>query len=108
MMTFWGEVVHRALDALTVAELVQMDGHQLRLQSGGLVVVELAALLVGHFIVTAVVVVVAEHGDVTPKPGDEVLHQGGLSAAGAAGNADDQNVVLHGLILPYSGRFRSI
>ena len=90
-----GKVVDRAVDGFATAELVQMEGHQVRFQGIGLIVVELAALLVGHVVVALVVVVVAENRHLSLKALDQVLHKGRFAAAGAAGNANDKNVVLH-------------
>ena len=90
-----GEVIHRALDGLSPAQSLQVPGHQIGFQGSRLVVVELTPLLVGQIVVAAIVVVVAENGHLIGKLTDQVVHQGGFSAAGAAGNADDQNAVFH-------------
>ena len=87
------EIVNRAVDGLSLAQKIQMPDHQVGLQSGGLVVIQAAALLVSHFIVALVVAVVAEDGDVVRKTAHDVVHQGRLATAAAAGNADDENVV---------------
>ena len=55
-----GKVVHRAFDGVSPAQFFQMIDHQAGVEGGRLVVIELAAFLVGHVVVALVVVVVAD------------------------------------------------
>ena len=88
-----GVIVNRALNRLPLLELTQVLDHQVRLKGVGVVVVELAALLKGEVVMGAVIVVVAQDGDVVAEALHQIFHQGGLAAAGAARDADDQNVI---------------
>ena len=90
-----GEVVHRAGNGLTMAELIQMPRHEIGFQGGRFIVVQLAPLLIGQVIVAPVIVVVADDGDIPGKPLHQVLHQSGFAAAGAPGDANDQNILVH-------------
>ena len=87
-----GEIIHRAIDGLSVAQLIQLIHHKLRVKSGGLVVVEQTALLVGQLVVPFIVVIVADNGGHISEFLYQILHQGGFAAAAAAGNADHQNI----------------
>ena len=77
-----------------------MLDHQVGIKGVWVVVVEGGALLVGEVVVGLVVVVVAQHRQRVAKLGLEPLDQGGLAAAGASGDADDENI-LHG-VSPFS------
>ena len=77
-----------------------MLDHQVSVEGVGVVVVERGALLVGEVVVGLVVVVVAQHRQRVAELGLEALDQRGLAAAGASGDADDQNI-LHG-VSPFS------
>ena len=88
-----GVVVHRHADALAGAQLLQVLHHQVGVKAVRVVVVELAAFLVGQLVVALVVAVVVDDADfllakMLPQP----PRQGGLAAAGAAGDADHDGV----------------
>ena len=87
-----GEVIDGALDGLALAQQVQMTDHQVGLQSGGLVIVDLGALFQRHVVTAVVIIVVAQDGDVIAEALDQIVHQGSLAGAGTAGDANNQNV----------------
>ena len=75
-----------------------MLDHHFGLERLRAVVVELGALLVGEIVVRAVVVVVVDDADLVAEAPDEIGRERRFSAAGAAGNADDQNVRQRGAV----------
>ena len=87
-----GIVVHRAVDGLACAQRLQILHHEVGIEGVRVVVVELAALLIGHIGMGLIIVVVVDHADVFPKVVLEMLGQGGLARAGPAGDADDHGV----------------
>ena len=62
-----------------------------------MVVIELAALLKGHVVVGFVIVVVVDDGHITAEALYQFSCDGGLTAAGASGDADDHDIahILH-------------
>ena len=89
------KIVHRALDGLPLAQQLQMMHQQLCFESAGLIVVDLAPILEAQVIQALVVIVVAEDGDLPLKTVHKIFHQCGLSAAGTAGDADDEDILAH-------------
>ena len=87
-----GVVVDRALDALARLELLEMLDKHVRVEGIRVVVVEQGPLLIGHVVMGLVIIVVVDHRDLAPKALDQALGDGGLAAAGAAGDADDHDV----------------
>ena len=97
-----GEIIHRALHRVAVAQLVQVIDHKAGIEGIGLVIVQAAPLLHGQLVMALVIIVVAQHRDLILAVRDEVFHQGRLSAGAAACNADDQNIVIsHGFLPPF-------
>ena len=92
-----GKIIYRALYGMPCPEFLQVSDHQLCFKSRWFVVIELAPLLIGKIVVGPVVVVVTQNCNFLAKLAHEAFHQGGFSAAGSAGNTDDQNV--HGVFL---------
>ena len=91
-----GVVVDRHLYGVTRAQLPQVGDHQRRVKAVRVVVVELAALLVGQLVVALVVAVVVENADlVRTKMVPQLFGQGGLAAAGAARDADNDGFHVH-------------
>ena len=84
-----GIVIDRAFDGTAGLELLEVLDHKIGLERIRMVIVELAALFKGQIVVGTVVVVVAQNGDLVPEALGEIFHQGGLSAAAAACNAND-------------------
>ena len=75
-----------------------MLDHHFGLERLGAVVIELGALLVGEIVVRAVVIVVVDDAHLVAEAPDEIARERRFSAAGAAGNADDQNVRQRGAV----------
>ena len=92
------EVVHRAMDRAPLLQKAQMLDHHFGLERLGAVVVESGALLVGEIVVRAVVIVVVDDAHLVAEAPDEIGRERRLSAAGAAGNADDENIRQRGAV----------
>ena len=91
-----GVVIHRHLHRVAGAQLPQVGDHQRRVKAVRVVVVQLAALLVGEFVVALVVTVMVDDADlVRTEMIPQLLGQGRLAAAGAACNADDDGFHIH-------------
>ena len=91
-----GIVVHRAVDGLACAQRLQILHHEVGIEGVRVVVVELAALLIGQLVVALVVAVVVENADlVRTKMVPQLFGQGGLAAAGAARDADNDGSHVH-------------
>ena len=94
-------VIDRAGDGLALLEVLERLHQQVGVEGVGMVVVELGALLIGHVVVRLVVVVVVDDGYLAAEILDQPPGDGGLAAAGAAGNADDHDIaVAHLCLLP--------
>ena len=78
-----------------MAQLIQVVNHEAGVKGGRFVIIELAALLKGRFVMALVIVVVAEYRYLRPKFANQVFHQGCLAAGSTAGNANHQNVIFH-------------
>ena len=88
-----GVIVHRAVDGAACLQLLQMVDEQCVIEGVRVVVVHLAALFKGQLIVTLVVAVVGDQPHlVLPKAFLQPQRKGGLAAARAARNANDQVV----------------
>ena len=92
------EVVHRAVDRASLLQKAQMLDHHFGLERLGAVVVESGALLVGEIVMRAVVIVVVDDAHLVAEAPDEIARERRFSTAGAAGNADDQNVRQRGAV----------
>ena len=80
------------------AQLPQMGDHQRRVKAVGMVIVQLAALLIGKLVMALIVAAVVDDADlIAAEMLPQLFGQGGLAAAGAAGNADDDGI--HKLLL---------
>ena len=77
-------VVDGALDAVPGLQLLQVADHHVGVEGVRMIIVELAALLDGQLVIGPIVIIVAEHGDIVLKAGDQVLHQRCFAAAAAA------------------------
>ena len=99
-----GVVVHRAVDGAACLQLLQMVDQQSVVKSVRVVVVQLAALLKGQLVVALVIAVVGDQAYfILAKTLLQPQSKGGLSAAGAACNANDQ-IIHRGsscIILPF-------
>ena len=93
-------VIYRALDGLARPERLDMLHHKRRIEGVGVVVVELCAFLVGEFIVALVVVIMVQDAHVAAELPQDPAGDGGLAAAGAAGDADHDGV-RHRASLPF-------
>ena len=94
-----GVVVGGALHRAPGAQLLKIADHALGFKGVGAVIVEAGALLIGEVVVGAVVVVVVDDADAVAEKLLELLRDGGFPAAGAAGDADGDDVA-HGEPLP--------
>ena len=70
------------------AELLEILDEYIGVEGIRVVIVELCPLFIGHVVVRLVIVVVIDHGNVPAEALDELFCDGGLAAAGAAGDAD--------------------
>ena len=99
-----GVVVHRAVDGAACLQLLQMVDQQSVVKSVRMVVVQLAALLKGQLVVALVIAVVGDQAHfILAKTLLQPQSKGGLAAAGAACNANDQ-IIHRGpscIILPF-------
>jgi hypothetical protein len=88
-----GVIVHRAVDGAACLQLLQVVDEQCVVEGVRVVVVQLAALFKGQLVVTLVVAVVGDQPHlVLPKALLQPQRKGGLAAARAARNANDQVV----------------
>ena len=88
-----GVIVHGAVDGAARLQLLQVLDEQVVVERVRVVIVQLAALCKGQFIVALVVAVVGDQTHlVLPEPLLEPVSQRGLAAARAACDADDQIV----------------
>ena len=88
--------VDRALHAVPLTKLANLLAHQLRVESIGMVIVELSTLLQRQLIVRLVIVVVTEDYDILIDKGLlQTAHQGALARGSAARDAYDDRFVLH-------------
>ena len=86
-----GVVVHRAVDGAACLQLLQMVDQQSVVKSIRMVVVQLAALLKRQLVVALVIAVVGDQAHfILAKTLLQPQSKGGLAAAGAACNANDQ------------------
>lgn len=97
---FGGAVVHRvvirrARDRLPGAQRVEMLHEQRRVERVRVVIVEFLALGKGDVVVPLIVVVVIQHAHIAAEFVEDAPRDGGLAAAGTAGNADRDDVA-HG------------
>ena len=92
------EVIHRAVDRASLLQKAQMLDHHFGLERLGAVVVESGALFVGEIVVRAVIIVVVDDAHLVAEAPDEIGRERRLSAAGAAGNADDENIRQRGAV----------
>ena len=88
-------VVDRAFHRLPGAQRVEMLHEQLRVERIRVVVVELFALGEGNVVVPLVIIVVVQHAHIAAEFVENAPRDGGLAAAGAAGDADGDDVA-HG------------
>lgn len=88
-----GVIVHGAVDGAARLQLLQVLDEQVVVERVRVVIVQLAALCKGQFIVALVVAVVGDQTYlVLPEPLLEPVSQRGFAAARAACDADDQIV----------------
>ena len=80
--------VHGALDALPVAQLLEVLDEQRGVERVWMVVVDLGALLIGLALLALIVVVVADDGHLIAEMLLEMARECGLARAGAPGDAD--------------------
>lgn len=57
-----------------MAQLIQVVNHEAGVKGGRFVIIELAALLKGHFVMALVIVVVAEYRYLRPKFANQIFH----------------------------------
>ena len=77
------------------AQRVEMLHEQRRVERVRVVVVELFALGEGNVVVPLIIIVVVQHAHIAAEFVENAPRDGGLAAAGAAGNADGDDVA-HG------------
>ena len=87
-----GIVIRRAVDGLTVFEHAQMLDHHIGVERVRAVVIEVGSLLIAHLVVPLVIIVVAEDADIVAEAVHQSLDERGFSAAGSAGNTDDDHI----------------
>ena len=87
-----GVVIRRAVDGLAVFEHTQMLDHHIGVERVRAVVIEVGPLLIAHLVVPLVIVVVAEDADIVAEAVHQSLDERGFSAAGPAGNTDDDHI----------------
>ena len=88
-----GVVVHRAVHRAAGLQRQQLLDQQVVVEGVGMVVVQQAALFIGQLVVALVVAVMGDQAHLfLPEAGFQPQGQGGLAAAGAACDADDQTV----------------
>lgn len=88
-------VIRRAFDRLPGAQRVEVLHEQRRVERVRVVVVELFALGEGNVVVPLIIIVVVQHAHIAAEFVENAPRDGGLAAAGAAGNADRDDVA-HG------------
>ena len=86
------EIIDRTVDRAPLLQKAQVLDHHFRFERLGAVIVESGALLVGEIVVGAVVVVVVDDAHLFAEAPDKVVGERRFAAAGAAGDADDQNI----------------
>ena len=69
-----------------------MTDHHVGIEGVRMIIVEFAALLNGQLVIGPIVIIVAEHGDIVLKAGDQVLHQRCFAAAAAACDAQHNDI----------------
>ena len=87
-----GVVIRRTVDGLAVFEHTQMLDHHIGVERVRAVVIEVGPLLIAHLVVPLVIVVVAEDADIVAEAVHQRLDERGFSAAGPAGNTDDDHI----------------
>ena len=87
-----GIVVDGAIDCLARLEHLQMLEHHFRIKGVRMVVVDLLPLLNAQLLIGTVIVVMAEYRHIVPEAGNQIFHQGRLTAAGTACNANDNDI----------------
>ena len=85
-------IISRALDGDALLEQAQMLNHHIRIECVGVVIVEVASLLIAQLVVPLVVIIVAQNGDILAESVLQRLYECRFAAAGAARNANDDNV----------------
>ena len=73
-------------------QLLQVADHHVGIEGVRMIIVELAALLDCQLVIGPIVIIVAEHGDIVLKAGDQVLHQRCFAAAAAACDAQHNDI----------------
>ena len=84
--------VDRALDGAALHQRMEVLDHEVGIEGVRMVVVLPGPLLVGLAHLALIVAVVADDGDVVAEVLLQVAGQGGLAAAGAAGDADENGI----------------
>ena len=84
--------VDRALDGAALHQLMEVLDHEVGIEGVRVVVVLAGPLLVGLAHLALIVAVVADDGDIVAEVLLQVAGQGGLAAAGAAGDADENGI----------------
>lgn len=88
-------VIRWAFDRLPGAQRVEVLHEQRCVERVRVVVVELFALGEGNVVVPLIIIVVVQHAHIAAEFVEDAPRDGGLAAAGAAGNADGDDVA-HG------------
>ena len=89
-------------------QLTQLLHHQLGIKGVRMIVVQLAAFLVGHVVVALVVVVLIHHADLMiAEPLFQPPGQGRFAAAGAAGDAQQNNVHRYTILILLTGALQA-
>lgn len=79
-----------------------MPDHHIRVECVRVVIVQVRALLIAQLVMTLVVVVMAQNGDVVTEAVLQRLDKRCFSAAGASGDANDNDVRVTHLSLLYT------
>lgn len=86
------EVVDGTLDALSLAQRLEMRDEQVRLERVRMVVVDVLALLKRNLVMCPVVIIVIDDRDAVPEMRLEPVRECGLARARAARNADNRRL----------------
>lgn len=93
-------VIRRAFDRLPGAQRVEVLHEQRRVERVRVVVVELFALGEGNVVVPLIIIVVVQHAHIAAEFVENAPRDGGLAAAGAAGNADHHYAAVFHTLTP--------